>query len=51
MTNENFEHDDCPVCGSPSEPLEGVPDQQLRACPMCGYEWWEDLTTPPKVTR
>ena len=45
--NENYEHDDCPKCGTPSVPYEGVPDQSFRGCENCGHEWFEDLTLPP----
>lgn len=45
---EHFDHDDCPECGTPSVPFEGVPDQQLRGCPNCEYEWWEDFSLPPQ---
>lgn len=44
---ENYEHDDCPECGTPSVPFEGVPDQSFRGCEKCGHEWFEDLTAPP----
>ena len=32
MIVEHYEHDDCPKCGKPSVPYEGVPDQTLRGC-------------------
>jgi predicted nucleic acid-binding Zn-ribbon protein len=46
--NEEFEHDDCPKCGTPSVPFEGVPNQSLRGCPNCGHDWWENLNELPK---
>ncbi len=45
---EHFDHDDCPECGTPSVPAEGVPDQTFRACPKCHHTWAEDLSSPPK---
>ena len=48
QSNEEFEHDDCPKCGIPSEPAEDVTDQSLRSCPKCGHEWFEDLSLPPQ---
>lgn len=45
---EHFLHDDCPKCGTPSVPVEKVPDQALRGCPECLETWVEDLTKPPK---
>lgn len=47
IKKERFPHDVCPECGTPSVPLEKVPDQSLRGCPKCGEEWFEDLTKPP----
>ena len=48
---EHFPHDVCPECGAASVPLEGVPDQSGRGCPMCEMEWFEDLSkTPAKPT-
>jgi hypothetical protein len=43
---EHFDHDDCPECGGPSTPAEGVPDQMLRGCAECGEVWCEDLSEP-----
>lgn len=50
MTTEHYEHDDCPLCGTPSVPFEGVSDQSLRGCPnpWCLHGWREDLTAKPK---
>lgn len=45
---EQVEHDDCPNCGTPSIPAEGVPDQSLRGCEDCGEMWFEDLNEPPR---
>lgn len=44
---EYFDHDDCPKCGKPIFPLEGVPDQTLRGCENCEHVWWEDLNSLP----
>jgi ribosomal protein L37AE/L43A len=45
---EEFEHDDCPQCTTPSVPAEDIKDQTFRSCPKCGHEWYEDLYTPAK---
>lgn len=49
MIDEEYEHDDCPECGTPSEPAEDVPDQALRGCPQCDHVWFEDLSQPAKT--
>jgi hypothetical protein len=35
----------CPSCKTthPTVPLEGVPNQSLRACSFCGGDFWDDL--------
>jgi predicted nucleic acid-binding Zn-ribbon protein len=48
MSKEEFEHDDCPKCGTASVPGEGVRDQALRGCPKCGEVWFEDLDVSPR---
>lgn len=48
---EHFEHDECANCRCASLPAENVPDQQLRVCPECGDDWWEDLNLPPYKVR
>lgn len=47
---EYFDHDlECPECHSTvtSIPAEGVPDQQLRGCPVCEAVFLQDLDAPP----
>ena len=44
---EQFTHDVCSRCQTPSVPAESVPDQSLRNCPACGVSWFEDLSSPP----
>lgn len=47
MPTEHYDHDDCPACGCPSVPFEGVQDQALRGCPRCNHEWWEQFDRAP----
>ena len=47
-SDEIGDHDDCPKCGTPSTPGEGVPDQALRGCPNCGETWFEDPEQAPR---
>lgn len=44
-SNEHFDHEDCPECGSVSVPCEHIPDQTLRGCPKCEHTWFENLET------
>lgn len=48
VVQEEFDHDDCPKCGTPSVPGENVSDQALRYCPKCHHDWFEDFNRAPK---